>query len=161
MKEYNFYIIHFCILCIFFFKLIYLFWERQRENKWGRGRESGRDRIPSRFCAVSMESDVGLKLTNHEILTWAEIKSRTLNWVSHADAPLHVFLKECSGGTWVAQSVKCPTSAQVMISPFMSSSPMMGSVLTAQSPEPASDSCLPPLCPSPAYTASLSVSKNE
>ena len=40
-------------------------------------------------------------------------------------------------GAWVAHSV---TSAQVMISPFMGSSPTSGSVLTAQSLEPASDS---------------------
>ena len=45
--------------------------------------------------------------------------------------------------TWVAQSVKCLTLAQVMISQLVSLSPMMGSVLTAQSLEPASDSCLP------------------
>ena len=43
-------------------------------------------------------------------------------------------------GVWVAQSVKCPTSAQVMISQFMCSSPMSGSVLTGQSLEPVSDS---------------------
>ena len=36
-------------------------------------------------------------------------------------------------GTWVAQSVKLPTLAQVMISWFMGSSPTLGSVLTAQS----------------------------
>ena len=35
--------------------------------------------------------------------------------------------------TWVAQSVKRPTSAQVMISRFVGLSPMSGSVLTAQS----------------------------
>ena len=41
-------------------------------------------------------------------------------------------------GTWVAQSVERLTSAQVMISQFMDSSSLSGSVLTAQSPEPAS-----------------------
>ena len=40
----------------------------------------------------------------------------------------------------MAQSVKHPTLAQVMISRFMCSTPMLGSVLTAQSLEPASDS---------------------
>ena len=44
---------------------------------------------------------------------------------------------------WVAQSVKCPASAQVMISRFMSWSPASGCVLTARSPEPASDSVSP------------------
>ena len=43
-------------------------------------------------------------------------------------------------GAWVAQSVGRPTSAQVMISRSVSSSPASGSVLTAQSLEPALDS---------------------
>ena len=42
----------------------------------------------------------------------------------------------------VAHSVKCPTSAQVMISQFVGSSPVSASVRTAQSLEPASDACL-------------------
>ena len=45
----------------------------------------------------------------------------------------------------MAQSVKRPTSAQVMISQFVSSSPTSGSVLTAQSLEPASDPVSPSL----------------
>ena len=48
-------------------------------------------------------------------------------------------------GAWVAQSVKRPTSAQVMISRFVSSSPTSGSVLTVQSLKPASDSVSPSL----------------
>ena len=38
-------------------------------------------------------------------------------------------------GAWVAPSVERPTWAQVMISQFVSSSPALGSVLTAQSLE--------------------------
>ena len=45
----------------------------------------------------------------------------------------------------MAQSVKRSTSAQGMISQFTSSSPTSGSVLTAQSLEPASDSVSPSL----------------
>ena len=41
---------------------------------------------------------------------------------------------------WLAQLVKHPTSVQVMISWFVDSSPALGSVLTARSLEPASDS---------------------
>ena len=48
-------------------------------------------------------------------------------------------------GAWVVQSVKRSTSAQVMISQFVSSSPVLGSVLTAQSLEPASHSLSPSL----------------
>ena len=40
----------------------------------------------------------------------------------------------------MAQSVECPTLAQVVISRFMSSSPSLGFVLTAGSLEPVSDS---------------------
>ena len=45
-----------------------------------------------------------------------------------------------SRGAWVAQSVKRVTSAQVMISQFVSLSPASDSVLKARSLEPASDS---------------------
>ena len=48
-------------------------------------------------------------------------------------------------GAWMAQSVERPTSAQIMISQFVSSSPASGSVLTAQSLEPAWDSMSPSL----------------
>ena len=48
-------------------------------------------------------------------------------------------------GAWVAQSVKRLTSAQVMISWSVSLSPASGSVLTAQSLEPVSDSVSPSL----------------
>ena len=57
-----------------------------------------------------------------------------------------------SRGAWVAQSVKCSTSAQVTISQSVGSSPASGSVLTAQSLEPALDSVSPSLslsAPSP------------
>ena len=61
-------------------------------------------------------------------------------------------------GAWVAQLVKHPISAQVMISRFMSLSPDVGSVLTTQSLEPASDSVSHSLCSSPTGALSL---KNE
>ena len=61
---------------------------------------------------------------------------------------------------WVAQPVDHPTPAQVMIR-SVSSSPVSGSVLTAWSLEPASDSVSSSLslCPSPTHALSLSVSK--
>ena len=48
-----------------------------------------------------------------------------------------------SRGAWVLQWVERPTSAQVMISQFVSWSPTSGSVLTDRSLEPASDSVAP------------------
>ena len=62
-------------------------------------------------------------------------------------------------GTWVAQSAKCLTLAQVMISRFMGSSPTLDSVLTSRSLEPASDSEFPFLCPSSTRAVSVSLSK--
>ena len=58
-------------------------------------------------------------------------------------------------GAWVAQSVKPLNSAQVMISQFMGSSPAWGSVQTAQSLEPASDSVSPFLSAPPLLVLSL------
>ena len=62
-------------------------------------------------------------------------------------------------GAWVAQLAKRLISAQVMISQFVSSSPMVGSVLTALSLEPTLDAVSPSVCPSPARAVSLCVSQ--
>ena len=59
------------------------------------------------------------------------------------------------GGAWVAQLVKPPTSALVMISHLVGSSPTSGSVLIAQSPEPASDSVCVSLSGPPPLTLCL------
>ena len=61
----------------------------------------------------------------------------------------------------MAQSIERQTSAQVIISWFVGSSPASGSVLTTPSLEPASDSVSPSLslslslCTSPTRTLSL------
>ena len=71
------------------------------------------------------------KLSTSYIKQWFKIRNREM----YAKA-----FKKCTAfSAWVAQSVKHPTliSDQVMISPFMSSSPASGSVLTVQ---PAWDS---------------------
>ena len=67
-------------------------------------------------------------------------------------------LKKCLRGAWVAQSVERPTSAQVRISQFVSSSSssVSGSMLTAQSLEPISDSVSPSLSAPPLLMLSLS-----
>ena len=83
--------------------------------------------------------------------------------VAHEDMDNRTGLSEFkirkTRGGWVAQSVKLPTSAQVMMSRFMGLSPASGSVLTAQSLEPALDSVSPsPSAPSP-LVLSLSLSQ--
>ena len=62
-------------------------------------------------------------------------------------------------GAWVAQSVKRPTSAQVIILQSVSSSPASGSVLTAQSLEPVSDSVSPSLSAPPPFMLCFSLSQ--
>ena len=68
-----------------------------------------------------------------------------------------LILKGHTWGAWVAQSVGRPTSAQVTISRYVSSSPTSGSVLTAQSLEPVSDSVSPSLSAPPPLMFSLSL----
>ena len=67
-------------------------------------------------------------------------------------------VKRMVRGAWVAQSVKRPTSAQVVISQLMGSSPESRSGLTARSLEPASDSVSPSLS-APPLSHSVSLSK--
>ena len=61
--------------------------ERERARAWAREGQRGRERIPSRVHAVSTGPDVGLDLTNCESVTWAEVQSQTLNWLSHPGTP--------------------------------------------------------------------------
>ena len=68
-------------------------------------------------------------------------------------------LKLLLRGTLVAQSVKRPTSAQVMILWSVSLSPASGSVRTAQSMEPALDSVSPSLSAPPPLALCLCLSK--
>ena len=51
--------------------------ERERESMGGAERET--ERIPSRLCTVSAKPNMGLKLTNHEIMTCAKTKGQTLS----------------------------------------------------------------------------------
>ena len=51
---------------------------RKREHKQGRGKEGGRERIPSRLHAVSTEPNAGLKPTNDEIVTQPKSRVRCL-----------------------------------------------------------------------------------
>ena len=64
---------------------------RRAEREFQAERERETDRIRSRLCAVSAEPNKGLDLTNHEIMTLAEIKSGALNRRSHQSAPLKRF----------------------------------------------------------------------
>ena len=65
---------------------MFIFWERQRQNASGSGAETEGDtesETGSRLWAVSTEPDAGLKLTNYEIMTWAEVR-RSTDWATQA-----------------------------------------------------------------------------
>ena len=76
---------------------------------------------------------------------WKADPQELLNTLEEQEIPLGTLKIRKFRGTWVAQSVKRPTSAQVMISRFVSWSPTSGSVLTARSLEPAWDAVSPSL----------------
>ena len=80
----------------------------------------------------------------HLLGAWAVLKSIDRKW---------------ERGAWVAQSVKHPTSAQVMISQSMISNPASGSVLTAQSLDSALDSVSSSLSAPPLLMLCLSLSQ--
>ena len=84
---------------VFFFSL-FISRERRRKEEWGRGRKRGRDRIPSRLCTISSEPHAGLYPTNCEIMTWAKIKSWTLNWLSHPATPQVFYIVKYTFTLW-------------------------------------------------------------
>ena len=141
----------------------------------GRGRGRGRKIILSRLHVLNVEPKVLLDPT--KLGSWSEPKPRvglSTDWVTQAPLMAKIllssdlFLTHSSGiylndhrflqGAWVAQLVEGPTSGQVMISRFVGWNPASGSVLTAQSLEPALDSVSFSLCPSPLVPC-LSVSQ--
>ena len=61
--------------------------ERERKRGGGGQRVGDRESQAGSFLTVSTEPNAGLEPTNHKIMTQAEIKSQTLNQLSHAGAP--------------------------------------------------------------------------
>ena len=59
--------------------------EREAEREVGRAEREGdtESEAGSRLWAVSTEPDVGLKLTDSEIMTWAEVGC-LIDWAPHA-----------------------------------------------------------------------------
>ena len=70
----------------FFFLMFVYFWERERERTSEGGAERKGDtesKAGSRPWAVSTEPDMGLEITNHEIMTWAKVGHST-DWAIQA-----------------------------------------------------------------------------
>ena len=104
----------FLFLSFFFYKCLFIF---ETESASRGEAERKRERISSRLCTVSTEPDEGLNLTNHEIMTWAEIKSQTLTRLSHPCTPrlvltylpsgfiiLYSRYLDLSGYVWIANT---------------------------------------------------------
>ena len=67
-----------------FFNVCLFLRERERTRREGAEREGDTEsEAGSRLWAVSTESDVGLELTNREIMTWAEV-GRSTDWGTQA-----------------------------------------------------------------------------
>ena len=84
----------------FFFLMFIYFWERDRV--WvGEGREretQNPKQVPG--SALSAQSpDMGLELTNLEIMTWARVGCST-NWATQAPLSMHIFMCMCLDSTW-------------------------------------------------------------
>ena len=62
------------------------FFETERDRAWtGEGQREGdtESETGSRLWAVSTVPDAGLELTDHEIMTWAEV-GRLTDWATQA-----------------------------------------------------------------------------
>ena len=97
-----------CLHYVVFIFFAYLFILRdiyfERQHKWGRGRERGRQRIPSRLHTASIEPNMGLEPTNGEILTWAEVGPLT-DWAIQAPQQWVKLKNSFSGAPgWLSRS---------------------------------------------------------
>ena len=62
--------------------------DRQSMSRGGAEKEGDTEpEAGSRFWAVSTEPEAGLEPTDHELMTWAEIRCLT-NWATQASQPV-------------------------------------------------------------------------
>ena len=65
--------------------------KRVRECRGGREEQKEREKESQVDSSLSMEPEVGIDLMTLEIMTWTEMKSQTLNLLSHLGTPLYCF----------------------------------------------------------------------
>ena len=87
-KKKNFEILH--IKKKFFLMFIFRESETQSMNREGAERGDTESEAGSRLQAVSTEPNARLKLTNHMIMTWAEVE-RLTNWATQASLKSYIF----------------------------------------------------------------------
>ena len=78
-----------------FFLSLFILREREGTGEGQREREGERENSKQALCCQHRDWH-RLDLTNHEIMTWAQIKSQTLNWLSHPGAPpcAHFYIRD-------------------------------------------------------------------
>ena len=72
----------------FFVFVFVIYFEREIESNWRRVRE--RETESQAGSTLSVQN-AGLELTNRKIMTWAEVRSQTLDRLSHPRAPCSFF----------------------------------------------------------------------
>ena len=113
---------------------IQLFFKRLQKHKDGHS---------SRFVSARVKQN-----TNIRVCLSTENQINKMKYFHNTEEHQHRSpnqVRVYKAGCWVSQSVKRLTLAQVITSRFMSLSPTLDSVLTAQSLEPASNSMSPSL----------------
>ena len=106
------------------------------------------------LAQVMISRFLGLGPTSGSVLTAQSLEPPSDSASPSPSAPPQLTLcvslplknKNIKRGAWGIQLVKCLTLTQVLISLLMSLSPALGSVLTAQSLDTASDSVSSSLC---------------
>ena len=118
------------------------------ENKAPRKLNSGLWVVRPRSSLVPKHRPVGMPIMGEAVHEQGQAGG-VWEPLQHPLVAVNPQLLKKQWGAWVAQSVGHPTSAWVRISQSVSSGPMSGSVLTAQSLEPISHSVSPSLSDPP------------
>ena len=76
------------------FKFLFILRERERDKTWVEERQREKERENPKQDHVQHGAHCGTPSHNSRIMTWAKIKSGTLNWLSHPGTPTnYLFLK--------------------------------------------------------------------
>ena len=153
------------MILIYDLYLVSSFFERERERERAMG-EGQRERLRRRGGRENVKQAPhwggSWGVPHGEIMTWVEIKSLMLNWLSHPGT--HIWFSSeryLPGGAWVAQLVKCPAldigSDHDLI--VRGTEPCIG--LCADTVDPAWDSLSPSLSASSPFALFMSLKINK